>query len=107
MIVSRFPFLIFTLYINFCLPFADSQEVLLPEDLALSGFVPLMALPLQPVFIQADTSKVGHNPVEFYILAIMLIILFCALYAIFSIANCKYQYSPNSTQIKFYAFYDK
>eukprot|EP00057_Strongylocentrotus_purpuratus_P028192 XP_011682666.1 PREDICTED: telomerase-binding protein EST1A isoform X1 [Strongylocentrotus purpuratus] len=39
----------------------DSLEVLLPEDMALSGFVPLMALPLQPVFIQADTSKILAN----------------------------------------------
>ncbi|XP_072164045.1 telomerase-binding protein EST1A-like [Diadema setosum] len=36
----------------------DSQKVLLTEDLTLSGFVPLMSLPLQPVFIQADTSKI-------------------------------------------------
>ncbi|XP_022110508.1 telomerase-binding protein EST1A-like [Acanthaster planci] len=33
------------------------QEILLPEDVQLSGFVPLIALPLQPVYIPSDTNK--------------------------------------------------
>ncbi|XP_071789924.1 telomerase-binding protein EST1A-like [Asterias amurensis] len=35
----------------------ECQEILLPEDVQLSGFVPLLALPLQPVYVSKETNK--------------------------------------------------
>ena len=39
----------------------DCHEILLPEDGQLSGFVPLLALPLQPVYVSKDTDKVREE----------------------------------------------
>ncbi|KAJ8042812.1 Telomerase-binding protein EST1A [Holothuria leucospilota] len=36
----------------------DSEEILLPEDHMLSGFVPLLALPLKPLYVSKDVDKV-------------------------------------------------
>ncbi|XP_038058981.1 telomerase-binding protein EST1A-like [Patiria miniata] len=36
---------------------SECQEILLSEDVQLSGFVPLIALPLQPVYVPKDTNK--------------------------------------------------
>ncbi|XP_071849963.1 telomerase-binding protein EST1A-like isoform X2 [Apostichopus japonicus] len=35
----------------------DSEEILLPEDHMLSGFVPLLALPLKPLYVSKNVDK--------------------------------------------------
>lgn len=38
---------------------SGSEEILLPEDHMLSGFVPLLALPLKPLYVSKKVDKVS------------------------------------------------
>jgi hypothetical protein len=40
--------------------FVDSEAVILPEDLELAGFVPLLSLSYSPVYVSSKVEKVSQ-----------------------------------------------